>query len=125
MDPISPRPLNMGLQSLRNDSKLSKVKGKLSWAASIDAKVNAYYNKSEWFRAVLYHLVDGSGILQYTLCLINWFLLRVFHNRYWVSDNLLESVSRSLYREANVQLKLTTSKGVVFYLNVVSISWVW
>ncbi|KAK8671551.1 hypothetical protein V6N13_038145 [Hibiscus sabdariffa] len=86
MDPISPRPLNMGLQSLRNDSKLSKVKGKLSWAASIDAKVNAYYNKS---------------------------------------DNLLESVSRSLYREANVQLKLTTSKGVVFYLNVVSISWVW
>ncbi|KAK8483149.1 hypothetical protein V6N11_080220 [Hibiscus sabdariffa] len=28
------------------------------------------------------------------------------------------SVSRSLHREANVQLKLATSKGVVFYLSV-------
>ncbi|KAK8571618.1 hypothetical protein V6N12_027698 [Hibiscus sabdariffa] len=45
MGHISPRPLRLDLQSSRIGSKLSPVKGKFSWAASVDAKMNADYIK--------------------------------------------------------------------------------
>ncbi|KAL4320229.1 hypothetical protein GQ457_18G023790 [Hibiscus cannabinus] len=45
MGHISPRPSELDLQSSRIGSKLSPMKGKLSWEASVDAKMNADYIK--------------------------------------------------------------------------------
>ncbi|KAK8628044.1 hypothetical protein V6N13_063756 [Hibiscus sabdariffa] len=42
---ISSRPSGLDLQSSRIGSKLSPVKGKLSWATSVNAKMNADYIK--------------------------------------------------------------------------------
>ncbi|KAL4347075.1 hypothetical protein GQ457_17G006610 [Hibiscus cannabinus] len=42
---ISPRPLGLDLQSSRIGSKLSSVKGKFSWATTVDAKMNIDYIK--------------------------------------------------------------------------------
>ncbi|KAL4279935.1 hypothetical protein GQ457_03G001440 [Hibiscus cannabinus] len=45
MGHISPRQSELDLQSSRIGSKLSPMKGKLSWEASVDAKMNADYIK--------------------------------------------------------------------------------